>query len=164
MSSSWHHILAISPAVHIRVGDNIGTVNTSTTRYISDQLGTRNACKILLRWFIVMIWVPVCNNMYRYERHFGFFYRNPTILETVNGSTQRKLFYWMCATIWDVEQIHFHPFLQVSQIFKQRKSDANKLDFEMKLNLTWDIKLISPQNNRDLKQKVWHLLVQIRWS
>ena len=25
------------------------------------------------------IWILVCHNMYRYERHFGFFYRNPTI-------------------------------------------------------------------------------------
>ena len=69
MSSSWHHILSTSPAVHIeiyRVGDNKGTVKTSTTRHISDRLGTRNACKILLRWFIVMIWDLVCNNMYRY--------------------------------------------------------------------------------------------------
>ena len=30
----------------------------------------------------------------------------------------------------------FHPFLQVSQIFQRRKSDANKQDFENKLNLT----------------------------
>ena len=75
MSSSWHHISAISPAVHIkiyRVGDNRGTVNTSTTRHISDQLGTKHACKILLRWFLVM-WVLVSNNMYRYQSHFGFF-------------------------------------------------------------------------------------------
>ena len=28
------------------------------------------------------------------------------------------------------------PFLQVSQIFQRRKSDANKQDFENKLNLT----------------------------
>ena len=47
-----------------------------------------------------MIWVLACNKMYRYERHFGSFYHNPTILETVsilaskqvNGSTQ-KIFY-----------------------------------------------------------------------
>ena len=26
-----------------------------------------------------MIWVLVCINMYRYERNFGSFYRNPTI-------------------------------------------------------------------------------------
>ena len=46
----------------------------------------------------------------------------------------------MCAAIKDVEQTHFHPFLQVSQIFQRRKSDANKQDFEIKLNLTWKIK------------------------
>ena len=33
-------------------------------------------------------------------------------------------------------RLHFHPFLQVSQIFQRRKSDANKQDFENKLNLT----------------------------
>ena len=86
MSSSWHHILAISPAEKIeiyQVGDNRGTVNTSTSPHISDQLGTENACLTLLCWLIVMIWVRVCNNMYWYERHFGSFYRNPTIFEMV---------------------------------------------------------------------------------
>ena len=53
----WHHILAIFPAVCrngsqmfieiYRVGDNRRTVNTSTTPYIWDQLGTENACKTL---------------------------------------------------------------------------------------------------------------------
>ena len=45
--------------------------------------GQKNACKILLCWLIV-IWVLVCKNMYQYERHFGFFYCNPTILEKVS--------------------------------------------------------------------------------
>ena len=31
-----------------------------------------------------MIGAVVCYNMYRYGRHFGSFYRNPTILETVS--------------------------------------------------------------------------------
>ena len=35
-----------------------------------------------------------------------------------------------------MEQFPFHPFLQVSQIFQRRKSDANKQDFENKFNLT----------------------------
>ena len=36
-----------------------------------------------------------------------------------------------------MEQTLFHPFfLQVSQIFQRRKSDANKQDFENKLDLT----------------------------
>ena len=50
MSSSWHHILAISPKkIEIyRVGDNRGTVNTSTSPHISDQLGTEYVCLILL--------------------------------------------------------------------------------------------------------------------
>ena len=50
--------------------------------------GQKNACKILLCWFIVMVWVMGCNDMYRYERHFGFFYRNRTILETVSNASQ----------------------------------------------------------------------------
>ena len=33
-------------------------------------------------------------------------------------------------------RLRFHPFLQVSQIFQRCKSDANKQDFENKLNLT----------------------------
>ena len=33
-------------------------------------------------------------------------------------------------------RLHFIRFLQVSQIFQRRKSDANKQDFEKKLNLT----------------------------
>ena len=64
MSSSWHHILAISPAIKIyREGDNRRIVNTRTTPHISDQLGTENACRTLLCWFMVMIRVLVCNNL-----------------------------------------------------------------------------------------------------
>ena len=57
------------------VGDNRRTVNTSKGPRISDQLGTENACLTLLCWFIVMIWVSVCNDVYRYqyERHLGSF-------------------------------------------------------------------------------------------
>ena len=33
-------------------------------------------------------------------------------------------------------RLRFHPFLQVSQIFQRRKSDANKQDFENKFDLT----------------------------
>ena len=33
-------------------------------------------------------------------------------------------------------RLRFYPFLQVSQIFQRRKSDANKQDFENKFNLT----------------------------
>ena len=50
MSSSRHHILAISPAVKIyRVGDNRRTVNTLTTPHISDQLGTENTVMLIYR-------------------------------------------------------------------------------------------------------------------
>ena len=77
MSSSRHHVLAISPAIkNYRVGDNRRTVNTSTTPHISDQLGTENACETLLCWFIVMIRILVCNNMYQYQHRFWSFYHN----------------------------------------------------------------------------------------
>ena len=54
------------------------------TPQISDQSGTVNACKTLLWWFIVMTQVLLCYNVYRYERHFGSFYHNPTISEKVS--------------------------------------------------------------------------------
>ena len=38
--------------------------------------------------------------------------------------------------MWDVEQTPFSSVFEVSQIFQRRKSDANKQDFENKLNLT----------------------------
>ena len=78
-----HHTLAYIDR-NLPVGDNRGTVKTSTTPHISDQLGTENAYKTLLWWVIVMIRVLVCNNMYRYKHHFGSFYHNPTILEAVS--------------------------------------------------------------------------------
>ena len=52
-----------------RVGKDRKTVNTLTTLWC---------------WFIVMMWALVCDNMYRYGRHFGSFYCSPTILETVS--------------------------------------------------------------------------------
>ena len=69
-------------------------------------------------------------------------------LEASNGRTKdiTQLFHgpWhdpvgkhICAQpfrMW--KRLHFHPFLQVSQIFERRKSNANKQDFENKLNLT----------------------------
>ena len=86
ISSSRHHILAISPAVKIyRVGDNKRTVNTSTTPHISDQLGTENACKTLLCWFIIMIRILVCNNMYQYQHRFWSFYHNPRRFRFIVG-------------------------------------------------------------------------------
>ena len=47
VSSSWHHILAISPEIY-RVIDTRKTVNTSTSPEISDQVGTENACKTVM--------------------------------------------------------------------------------------------------------------------
>ena len=82
LSSFLHHTAYIDR--NLPVGDNRGTVNTSPTLHISDQLGTENACKTLLCWVIVMIRALVCNNMYQYEHHFGSFYHNPTILEAVS--------------------------------------------------------------------------------
>ena len=35
-----------------------------------------------------------------------------------------------------LNRLSFHPFLQVSQIFQRRQSDANKQDFENTFNLT----------------------------
>ena len=45
----------------------------------------------------------------------------------------------MCAAISDVEQTHLYPFLQVSQIFQRRKSDANKQDLEMKVKFDLEV-------------------------
>ena len=50
----------------------------------------------------------------------------------------------------------FIRFLQVSQIFQRRKSDANKHDFEKKLNLTCQTQS-TPQNNRDLNQGILNI-------
>ena len=63
-----------------RVCDNRRTVNTSTSPHISDQLGTENVWETLLCWFIVMIWVLFCKNMYRYERNFGSFHWYSSLL------------------------------------------------------------------------------------
>ena len=76
------------------MGDNRRTVNISTTLHLSEQSGTENSCKTLLCWFIIMIWVLVCNNMYRYDHHFESFYHNPTISETVKWANMENLFYW----------------------------------------------------------------------
>ena len=82
-------------------GDNWRTVNASANPHISDQLGTEYPCWTLLCWSIVMIWVVVCNNIYR---NFGFSGRYQPIWRRfqlrVNGSTvstrtsQRIFFYW----------------------------------------------------------------------
>ena len=58
-----------------RVGDNGRTVNTWIRRRLRTFLiswgqKTRVNCLTLLCWFVVMIWVLVCKNMYRYERYF----------------------------------------------------------------------------------------------
>ena len=99
MSSYRHHILAISPAVKIyRVGDNRRTVNTSTTPHISDQLGTENVCKTLWCWFIVMIRILVCNNMYQYQHRFWSFYHNPRRFRVIIGKWVNKWYFFFFNT------------------------------------------------------------------
>ena len=56
---------------------------------------------------------------------------------TVPWSMTRPSWRSLCAQpcrMWN--RLHFPPFLQVSQNFQRRKSNANKQDFENKLNLT----------------------------
>ena len=53
-----------------RVGDDRKPVNSSSP-HISDQLGTENVWETLLCWFIVVLRVLLCKNMYQHERHFG---------------------------------------------------------------------------------------------
>ena len=55
-----------------RVGDNRRTVNTSMSPHISEQLGTETWVE---HCYVDLSWVLVCNNIYRYERHFGSLYR-----------------------------------------------------------------------------------------
>ena len=43
------------------MGNNRRTVKTPTTPHISDQSGTENACKTLLCWLFIIIWLLVCN-------------------------------------------------------------------------------------------------------
>ena len=99
MSSYRHHILAISPAVKIyRAGDNRRTVNTSTTPHISDQLGTENVCKTLLCWFIFMIRILVCNNMYQYQYRFWSFYHNPRRFRFIVGKWVNTGYFFLYTT------------------------------------------------------------------
>ena len=53
-------------------------------------------------------------------------------------------------------RLRFHTFLQVSQIFKRRKSDANKQDF-LKIVKFDKSSSINPQNHRDLDQGILQL-------
>ena len=53
-------------------------------------------------------------------------------------------------------RLRFHTFMQASQIFQRRKSDANKEDFENKLNLTCQAQS-TPPKNKDLNQGILHL-------
>ena len=52
-------------------------------------------------------------------------------------------------------RLRFHPFLQVSQIFKRRKSDANKQDLENKLNLTCQAQLTPKTIGILTKVQIW---------
>ena len=63
-------------------------------------------------------------------------------------------------------RLRFHPFLQVSQIFQRRKSDANKQDFENKFNLTCQAQ--SPPKTIGILIKVFFTsgpnLVALAWT
>ena len=63
--------------------------------------------------------------------------------------------------MWDREQFNKLRFGTSHKYFKDAK--ANKQKYKMKLNLNWKVKLNQPQKNRDLKQNVLHLSVQIWW-
>ena len=56
--------------------------------------------------------------------------------------------------------IRFHTFLQVSQIFQRRKSDANKQDF-FKIVKFGKSSSITFKNNRDLNQGILQLCFKI---
>ena len=58
----------------------------------------------------------------------------------------------MCGAVWDVEEC---MLLHVPQIFQRRKSDANKQDFEIKLNLTFQARS---------NPKIWGILTKVFYS
>ena len=62
-------------------------------------------------------------------------------------------------TMWN--RLRFHPFLQVTQTFQRRKRAANKQDFEIKLNLTYQAKSPPPppHTHTHTNQGILH-----RWS
>ena len=53
-----------------------------------------------------------------------------------HGPWQDPVSEHMCGALSDVEQT---PYLHISQIFQRCKSNANKQDFEIKLNFTWKV-------------------------
>ena len=79
------------------MGDNRRTVNTSPTPHRHFwSVGDRKRVWNTVMLIIVMIWAPVCDNMYRYGRHLGSFYHNATILETVSiawVNSKRRIFF-----------------------------------------------------------------------
>ena len=82
--STWHHIFvrSLPKFTGWAIIEELSIRRRLRTSLISREQKTR--VKHHLGRFIVMIWVLACNNMYRYERHLGYFYDNPTILETVS--------------------------------------------------------------------------------
>ena len=93
ISSFWHNIFAIPPA------ENNG-ISKSTGWAIIEEMSIRRRVRtFLVSWgqttrvkncYVDLsssyhwLWVLVSNNIYRYERNLGSFYRNPPILETVS--------------------------------------------------------------------------------
>ena len=97
--SYWHHTFS-NPSHCIEIHrwaiiEELSIRPTVRTFMISWGQKTRVKC-----WFIVMIWGLVYKYMYWYERHFGSFYRDPTILETVSIASQWVNTDWLKSCFW----------------------------------------------------------------
>ena len=96
ISSSWHHIFAIPPAVQRNLPGARWAIikELSICRRVRTFLISwgQKTCEKWLCWFIVVLWVLVCKNMYRYERHFGSFHRySPLLMFPIAQSNLPKL-------------------------------------------------------------------------
>ena len=85
--SSWHHIFAVPPppTVYRNLGKFTGWAiieELSIRRRVHTFLISwgQKTCEKQLCWFIVVLWVLVCKNMYQYERHFGSFHQYSSLL------------------------------------------------------------------------------------
>ena len=74
-----------------QVGDNRRTVIHRRVRIFLISWGQKT-CEKQSCWFIVVLWVLVWKNMYRYERHFGSFHRYyPLLMFPIAQSTWSNL-------------------------------------------------------------------------
>ena len=83
ISIFWHHIFAISPVfIEIyRVGDKRRPVIRRRVCTFLISWGQKTCEReTLLCWFIVVLWVLVCKNINRYERHFLSFHWYSSLL------------------------------------------------------------------------------------